>query len=359
MKKETIVLSILVITHNQEDLICRCIDSILAQNLSVSFEILIGDDRSTDNTSKIIETYTQKYPDLISGYKCNSNECNPVTLAERCGWNKAQAYLRSSGKFFVHIDADDYLKSNDILQLQVDMLEKYPTASMCMQRVWQVNNGDNIGYGFSWPLHKDLENELILTPSDIILKKLRGLNQSYMIRRNDAINPIELYGKQYDDTIITLHHLQFGNVIYIDRADYVWVQYKNSINSSLQNDDKFVTHNMLPLHHIYFIPLFAGLLLKDGLQELIQLTKKTIKGQINTTQETKNLMQQFDGFLFKVYTSDTLKYAQKIRLYIILYVLLLIRKFDLDYPICLKFAFCLMVNKQKATQIPNKQWKIE
>ena len=44
------VLSILLITHNQRELLQRCLDSVLAQELRVPFEIIVSDDRSTDGT---------------------------------------------------------------------------------------------------------------------------------------------------------------------------------------------------------------------------------------------------------------------------------------------------------------------
>ena len=42
--------SILVTTYNQEHLITQAIDSILAQEVSFPFEIVIGEDASTDCT---------------------------------------------------------------------------------------------------------------------------------------------------------------------------------------------------------------------------------------------------------------------------------------------------------------------
>lgn len=61
--------SVLVITYNQEHLISRCLESILNQN-TLPYEIIIGDDCSTDGTWQIIKGYVGKYPKLIKAY-CN------------------------------------------------------------------------------------------------------------------------------------------------------------------------------------------------------------------------------------------------------------------------------------------------
>ena len=60
-----IKLSVTVITYNQEMFIEETLDSIVNQDLNVPFEIVIGDDASTDRTPEIIKMYADKYPDLI------------------------------------------------------------------------------------------------------------------------------------------------------------------------------------------------------------------------------------------------------------------------------------------------------
>ena len=57
--------SVAVLTYNQEKTITRTLDSILNQRHTCTFEIIIGDDSSTDDTRKICEEYAAKYPDVI------------------------------------------------------------------------------------------------------------------------------------------------------------------------------------------------------------------------------------------------------------------------------------------------------
>ncbi len=91
------ILSILVITHNQRDLLKRCLDSVLGQKLNVSFEVIVSDDRSEDGTAEYILDLQEQLKNgkrQISNLqelvytRCNSNDCDPKNVSERCGWNK-------------------------------------------------------------------------------------------------------------------------------------------------------------------------------------------------------------------------------------------------------------------------------
>lgn len=58
-------ITVVVICYNQEQVICRCIDSILSQKDFGLKEIIISDDSSSDNTWRIIQKYKEDYPKLI------------------------------------------------------------------------------------------------------------------------------------------------------------------------------------------------------------------------------------------------------------------------------------------------------
>ena len=164
-----IELSILIITHNQRELLRRCLESVLAQELHVPFEIIISDDRSTDGTKEWVheqkESWEKNKENLVGiNYTyCNSDDCNPSTVSERCGWNKLNAYKQARGKYFVNIDADDYLRSSDIYQRQIDMLEAHPECAMCMQRVLSLHEGQTYERGKAWPKHPKLRQGAVIT----------------------------------------------------------------------------------------------------------------------------------------------------------------------------------------------------
>ncbi|WP_254617165.1 glycosyltransferase family 2 protein, partial [Acinetobacter seifertii] len=60
-----IKVSICVVTYNQEKYLAECLEKLVHQQTNFSFEIIIGEDCSTDNTRAIVQEYYEKYPDLI------------------------------------------------------------------------------------------------------------------------------------------------------------------------------------------------------------------------------------------------------------------------------------------------------
>ena len=321
----TPILSILVISHNQRELLRRCMNSLLVQKIRVPHEIVISDDRSKDGTWQLIQEYAATYTQMqqngdywtpqVVGCQCNSDECDPQNVSERCGWNKLNVYQHARGQYFVNIDADDYLKSNDIYQLQLDMLELHPECSMCMQDVWQINDGAELASGLRWPTFTKMESGTILSVKDIITQ-YRALNQCYMIRRHPEVDCAALYGKHFDDTIITQHHLQFGPCVYIDRADYVWVKYGTNITCTLKGDDELVEYGLLQLHHARYIPQFKDIFMQDGLQQFIHMFKELSKKAYCPALTERSLLsiQHTEGRIYRLLERNTWCHRMQLRL---------------------------------------------
>ncbi len=319
-------LSILIISHNQKEQLRRCVESVLAQDLPLEHEIIISDDASTDGTWELIQEYVSKYPNLIQGYQVNSDDCNPTNTSERSGHNRANAYRHASGKYFVHIDGDDYLKGNDCYKLQVEQLEAHPECSMCMQNIWCVTDREPIESGHSWhPMHKYTTGRVV-TPKEFFLDKMFLLNQAFVARRNPYINPADIYHKFYVDDIITFHHLQFGPIVCLDRCDYVYVDYPKSITSSLASNEREIIWALdLTVFCAMQIPTFSGFYYAGNLDSLLTSINKIRKG-ISFTDKTKNNFKQFDAFIYQVCVKEHKSVADKIRLQAIRFWLILLIK---------------------------------
>ena len=57
--------SICIVTYNQQNFISDALSSALSQKTDFDYEIIVGDDNSTDNTKIIISEYQKKYPKII------------------------------------------------------------------------------------------------------------------------------------------------------------------------------------------------------------------------------------------------------------------------------------------------------
>ena len=65
-------ISVLMITYNQEKVVRRALDSLIAQK-DYLYEICINDDCSTDETFRILKEYEMKYPGLVKPVQNNPN----------------------------------------------------------------------------------------------------------------------------------------------------------------------------------------------------------------------------------------------------------------------------------------------
>lgn len=115
--------SVCLITYKHENYIEKCLDSILEQQTSFDFEIVVGEDHSPDNTAKILEAYAQKHPEKIRAF------IRPKNIGAK--FNFLHTFFASKGDYIVHIEGDDYFCDPNKLQTQVEFLEQNPSYSAC------------------------------------------------------------------------------------------------------------------------------------------------------------------------------------------------------------------------------------
>lgn len=243
MKTDQPILSIIVISHEQREELRRCLDSILAMNLSFPYEIIVSDDRSTDGTDEMMVDYianhSQSSPN-IAFYKCNSDLGHCANNSHRSGYNRCNAYPHARGKYIAHVDADDYFRPGaTVYEKQVAALEAHPECALAMSTCLSIKEGEPLENGFTWAFPRKMTDGEIIEPFEFVHNDFFRLNQCFIQRRNPNINPVALYGNRYVDSVITYHHLQFGKVAYVDACDYVWVSSATSITKqwAKQNHD--------------------------------------------------------------------------------------------------------------------------
>lgn len=108
------MISVIVLTYNQEQYIRQTLDSILMQEVDEPLEIVIGDDHSSDATSDICRNYQEKYPDKIRYFYNTPNlglVANFIAMLKQC-----------RGNYCALCDGDDYWITSDKLQRQMDIM---------------------------------------------------------------------------------------------------------------------------------------------------------------------------------------------------------------------------------------------
>ena len=132
--KDDIQVSVCVVTYNQENYIAECLESLVTQQTSFKFEIIVGEDCSTDGTRAIVQQYVEQYPDLIV----------PLFYEENVGAveNVKRVYKAAKGKYIAHLDGDDMALPNK-LQRQFNILENNTDCSICVHNMLAIEKEGN------------------------------------------------------------------------------------------------------------------------------------------------------------------------------------------------------------------------
>lgn len=123
-----------VITYNHINYISKCIDGILMQKTNFDFEIVIGDDVSTDGTREIVKEYASRFPDLI---RLNLRDKRGTGIPGK--ENFMSTLEMCDGEYITLCDGDDYWTDPLKLQKQVDFLEQNKEYSICFHNVKYID----------------------------------------------------------------------------------------------------------------------------------------------------------------------------------------------------------------------------
>lgn len=141
------VVSVVVPTYGHEKYIKQALDSILMQIVNFKYEIIVGEDCSSDNTRLILKDYELNYPEVFTIIYRNKN----VGAHE----NVQDLYKRCRGNYIAYLEGDDYWTSNVKLQTQVDYLESHKEFIATAHRVVIVDEYGNKKENESYPECKD------------------------------------------------------------------------------------------------------------------------------------------------------------------------------------------------------------
>lgn len=351
-----VILSICIISCNQCELLKRCFESVLLQELPFEYEIIMSDDHSTDGTWELIEEYQKQYPGIVKGVHCYPEETNPTCNSERCGWNKLTAYLNARGKYFVNLDADDYLVGTDVYKRSIERLEEYPECSMCFHKVWHLKDGDEFAKGYSY--FEGVKDGSIYDARYIIENNFLDINQGYVTRRNPEIDMRKKFGKYFDDRTITYCHLLYGNAIFLDSFGYTYIQYQGSISNSSGKIQQSIESGMDLLVRIAQLPDFAGLFMKASIRPLANVMRYRNSG-VCLPNNKKMSYIEYKGWIFEYFRNEKHTLKDRVKACFLRYYLWMIWRMgqNVSSDFCRKLYGCV-INKQEANRMPIEYWKI-
>jgi glycosyltransferase involved in cell wall biosynthesis len=158
-------ISIIVAAYNEEKLLPRCVESLLAQTLQ-DIEIILVNDASADSTLEIMQGYQKKYPQKIKVINSVKNL--------RLGGARNLGISVASGEYIAFCDSDDWVEINMYEALYNMAVTENDDICYCFRR--QVTETgtetkDSAGYFFPIGEINDLQRKEIIANYSVFLQK--------------------------------------------------------------------------------------------------------------------------------------------------------------------------------------------
>ena len=145
-RKDDMMVTVCVVTYNQERWIQQTLDSILAQETDYPFEVIIGEDHGTDGTRAICEEYVNRVNSeelrVKRGKGLQRMKLLPSTENLGVTANWIQCIQAGTGKYIMSCAGDDWWHNPNKIQLQVDFMEDHPECVVCHTDIDEFHEKD-------------------------------------------------------------------------------------------------------------------------------------------------------------------------------------------------------------------------
>ena len=221
------IVSVVLVTYNQKDYIRQSIESVLAQKTKYLYEVIIGDDCSSDGTREICLKYAMQHKNI-----------KVVERLQNLGvsGNWADCVKRARGKYVMMLDGDDYWHNPNKIQLQVDFMEQHPECVICHTDI------DTLYLKTGIITKNDKQTAGVSVPQRDVLSGREKMNSSTMCLRTDALLkyiPFDKYVElnfPYEDwpTIVILS--AYGEIRYLPVSTATYRQGQIAITPTVDYD---------------------------------------------------------------------------------------------------------------------------
>ena len=237
-EKKEIKVQVVCVTYNQKEYIKEALDSFIMQKTNFGYEVLVGDDGSTDGTSEIVAEYAKKYPDIIKHIKRSSNIGALENFMDICD--------RVTSKYAAFCDGDDFWTNENKLQKQYDFMESNNDVNICAHKTkiqadkeWSLYNY-YAKQDFIQPNEDNIPSKNRLILSDIVYEWPH--TSSLFIRWNNIEIPANLKTDGFigDMPMIFLHMGQ-GHLYILNEVMSVYRRGVSGVfNNKTSMDDHFL-----------------------------------------------------------------------------------------------------------------------
>lgn len=206
--------SVSIITYNHREYIAQAIESALMQETDFEYEIVIGEDDSSDGTREIVLAYQERYPDKIRLFLNDRENVIYIDGKPTGRWNLINNLRHARGQYVAWLEGDDYWTSPYKLQRQVDFMDAHPDYAFCFHEVMHYYEDEN--QRMMRP-NRNLSKE-IYTLEDLL--KDNFVASCSVVFRNRLFGefPDWYYTVAMGDWPLHILNAQYGTVGYIDEV---------------------------------------------------------------------------------------------------------------------------------------------
>lgn len=219
--------SVLTITYNHEKYIAQAIESVLMQEVHFEYELVIGEDCSTDRTREIVVDYQKKYPHKI---RLLLNEKNLGMHR-----NFAQTYNACRGQYIAVLEGDDFWTSQHKLQKQVDFLDTHRDFAICFHNMQIIYEDDS-----KKPHLSNVDQKEVSTIEDLF-KSDPTMTASCLFRNKlFGVFPKWFFNLSFGDWALTILNAEHGKIMYIDEVMGVYRVHKGGVTFTINQKSRSI-----------------------------------------------------------------------------------------------------------------------
>lgn len=239
------LVSVCIQTYQHVDYIKECLNSILNQKTNFEFEILLGEDNSSDGTREICIDYAIKFPNKIKLFQHNRENNIAIDGLPTGRFNFMYNLYSARGKYIALCEGDDYWTDPLKLQKQVDFLEKYQEVNLTGHYAQVIDSLGNKRH----VIGKHFQN--YFTHEEITYRNLRIPTASLVFRNNIEFPEwiTQVYGG--DRAIIYLNSLK-GDLKILEFTGSIYRIHEGGVEQNFKNDKLKLPKRNIIEDFIYF-----------------------------------------------------------------------------------------------------------
>ena len=224
-------ISFLVTYYNQQEYVKKSLESILEIHKPCDWEILVGDDGSSDATTEIVRSYIDRYPENIKLYIMDREPGVSYSPVKRASANRINLLKHAKGDCFCTLDGDDYYCDKEFVEDAIRIMEQNDVVSVVAFGMRYVLDGTE---GRSVALPDDL-TETVVDKKEYLKKYY--LHAGACVHRicwnSNRITEIEKIG-YFDDNDIVINSLKYGEMYVVNRPIYAYRQTGDSVYTAMK-----------------------------------------------------------------------------------------------------------------------------